>query len=189
MEGGNMSGTGWVDEVVSFWFEELKPEDWFDTKSETDEAIRTRFLDLHKRLREAMPASAFETPRAALAATLVYDQFPRNMFRGQARAFATDTLALGVARNALDRHFDQELTAVERQFLYMPFMHSEVIADQERSVMLFSALGRANNLKHARDHRDIVVRFGRFPHRNRTLGRDSTDDEMAFLEGHAGFGQ
>lgn len=184
-----MKATQWVDEVLSFWFGELTQKDWFGTKAETDEAIRSRFHGLYSRLRTGAPGVALEEPRAALAAVIVYDQFPRNMFRGQAAAFATDTLALSVARNALDKHFDEALTAVERQFLYMPFMHSEVVADQERSVMLFSALGNAESLKYAKEHRDIVARFGRFPHRNSALGRDSTRVETAFLEGHLGFGQ
>lgn len=184
-----MSEGGWVEEVLSFWFDELTPKDWFEVRAETDETIRSRFLDLYSRLSKGAPETAFEQPRAALAATIVYDQFPRNMFRGQAKAFATDTLALSVARNAVERQFDEALAATERQFLYMPFMHSEVVADQERSVMLFSALGNEENLKYAKEHRDIVARFGRFPHRNRALGRQSTRDEIAFLEGHGGFGQ
>lgn len=196
-----MSDTAWApggarggaheeaEEVLRFWFSELTPEDWFKTSAETDERIRSRFLDLHERMAGGVPPIAMEEARPALAATIVYDQFPRNMFRGTAAAFATDMLALTVVRNALDKRLDDSLSTDERVFLYMPFMHSEVVADQERCVMLFAALGRQNNLDFARDHRDIVARFGRFPHRNEALGRESTREERAFLEGHEGFGQ
>src|SRR5690606_22329940 len=109
-------------------------------------------------------------PRTALAAVIVLDQFPRNMFRGQPAAFATDDLALGIARRALDRGFDAKIEQGGKAFLYMPFMHSEVTADQERCVDLFRSLDNESGLKYAIEHRDIVARFGRFPHRNKILG-------------------
>ncbi len=116
-----------------------------------------------------------------------FDQFPRNMFRGNARAFATDALARAVADRALARGFDQETDLALRPFFYLPFMHSEALIDQDRSVRLYEALGDAEQLRYATEHRDVVQRFGRFPHRNRALGRDTTSAEQAFLEAD-GFG-
>ena len=119
---------------------------------------------------------------------LAFEEEFINMFRDEARAFATDVLAVSIARHALDRGFDEGLTEQRKSFLYMPFMHSENVADQERCVALFSALP-GDMVKYAIEHRDIVARFGRFPHRNPVLGRDATVAERAFLAGHKGFGQ
>ncbi|MBX3578505.1 MAG: DUF924 domain-containing protein [Rhizobiaceae bacterium] len=177
----------WVRDVLSYWFEELTQEDWFSSKPATDETIRTRFLDLHARLQSDLPDSVYSDADAALAAIILFDQFSRNMFRGTASAFSTDSLALGIARNAVDKEFDAALPPDRRMFLYMPFMHSEVTADQEHCIQLFAAMGA--DTKYAVEHRDIVARYGRFPHRNKALGRQSTTDEIAFLEGHKGFGQ
>jgi uncharacterized protein (DUF924 family) len=179
----------WVNNVLRYWFGELTYDDWFTRKDQTDKAITERFLALYRSLANAVPKEAYREPRAALAAIIVLDQFPRNMFRGKAEAFATDDLALEVARNALDHQFDAALEERMRHFLYMPFMHSEVLADQERCVSLFKSLGEGDGAKYAIEHRDIVARFGRFPHRNKALGRGSTPEETAFLAGHGGFGQ
>jgi uncharacterized protein (DUF924 family) len=179
----------WVNDVLQYWFGELTFDDWFTRKDQTDRAITKRFLSLYRTLLEAVPGEAYSDPRAALAAIIVLDQFPRNMFRGKADAFGTDDLALELARNALDREFDAGLEESMRHFLYMPFMHSEVLADQERCVSLFKSLGGGEGAKYAVEHRDIIARFGRFPHRNKALGRESTPDEQAFLSGHEGFGQ
>jgi uncharacterized protein (DUF924 family) len=178
----------WAGKVLSFWFEELTPEDWFERNERTDEAIRMRFGELHAQLATAAPAMRFDDPQTALAAIIVFDQFSRNMFRGEARAFATDVLAVSIARHALERGFDAGLNEQRKSFLFMPFMHSENVADQERCVALFSALP-GDMVKYAIEHRDIVARFGRFPHRNQVLGRDSTAAERAFLAEHKGFGQ
>lgn len=180
----------WVDEVLAFWFEELTYEDWFGGGADLDEKIRSRFLDLYERLKAGFDIARTDDARTALAAVIVLDQFPRNMFRGTPAAFATDDLALGIARHALDREFDSQLDEGARSFLYMPLMHSEVLADQERCVDLFRSLGtNESGLKYAIEHRDIVAKFGRFPHRNRILGRESTEDEIEFLKEHAGYGQ
>lgn len=184
-----MTQDGWVDDVLGFWFGELTHEDRFGGKPETDDAIRTRFGALYERLKADMPARTGEDPRTALATVIVYDQFPRNLFRRQALAFGTDDMALLVARTALDRSLDAGMTAEEKSFLYMPFMHSEVMSDQERCIDLFKSLGNEEGVKYAIEHRDIIERFGRFPHRNRALGRESTPDEIAFLVGHHGYGQ
>ncbi len=177
----------WVQDILSYWFEELTREDWFTSKAETDGTIRARFLDLHARLQSDLPDAVYTDPETALAAIILFDQFSRNMFRGTAAAFSTDSLALGIARNAVDKGFDAALPPDRRMFLYMPFMHSEVTADQEHCIQLFAAMGA--DTKYAVEHRDIVARFGRFPHRNKALGRQSTADELAFLGGHQGFGQ
>src|SRR5262245_8028948 len=177
----------WQDEVLRFWFGEFTSDDWFSANKTTDDVIRSRFLPLHERLRSAIPSEAFLEPEAALAAVIVFDQFSRNMFRSTANAFACDRLALAVAANALANGFDTQRTDEQKLFLYMPFMHSEGLSDQERCVALFEALGR--DVKHAIEHRDIIARFGRFPHRNRVLGRETTEEERAFLADHKGFGQ
>jgi uncharacterized protein (DUF924 family) len=179
----------WVEDVLAYWFHELSEEDWFATKDAIDRAIRSRFGGLLAELRRGIPEEARTDPRTALAAIIVLDQFSRNIFRGTSDAFASDSLALDLARNALERDFDAGMSDREKQFLYMPFMHSEVLADQERCVQLFKALGNAENEKYAVEHRDIIAGFGRFPHRNAVLGRDSTAAEKAFLAGHKGFGQ
>ena len=124
-----------------------------------------------------------ERPRRALALIIVLDQFPRNMCRGSARTFAADPAARAVADRALARGFDQNLALNERQFFYLPFEHSEALADQERSCALCRATGDAELLKWAELHADIIRRFGRFPHRNAVLGRTTTPDEQAFLDG------
>lgn len=180
---------GWQDEVLAFWFGELAPQDWFSVSPDTDAAIGQRFTGLHHALAAGLDAEAVDDARTALAAIIVLDQFPRNIHRGSMQAFATDDLALRIARRAVDRRLDDALEPQEKQFLYMPFMHSEVVADQERGVDLFRTLGNEDALKYAIEHRDIIARFGRFPHRNRALGRQSTPEEMAFLETHPGYGQ
>jgi uncharacterized protein (DUF924 family) len=184
-----MMSENWVEEVLSFWFGELSEDDWFTRNDAADAAIRDRFEPLYRNIRAGVPAAAFEEPHAALAATIALDQFPRNMFRGKSEAFATDDQAIDVARKALAKKLDEKLTEADIQFLYMPFMHSEVLADQERSVALFRAQDGGKNEKYAVEHRDIVAKFGRFPHRNRTLGRESTPAERVFLLNHQGFGQ
>jgi uncharacterized protein (DUF924 family) len=179
----------WVDEVLDFWFNELTHEDWFGGDEKLDELIRDRFLELYEQQKGSFHVEAANDARTALAAVILFDQFSRNLYRRQAAAFGTDALALGISRRALDKGWDAELSADEKPFIYMPFMHSEILADQERCVDLFRALGNENSLKYAIEHRDIVAKFGRFPHRNKALGRETSADEQAFLEGHAGYGQ
>ena len=127
----------------------------------------------------ASPEMFLADARTALAGVILFDQFPRNMFRGDAEQYSTDLLAQSIARGAVDRRLDDELDRNGRIFLYMPFMHSEGMDDQRRSVLLFTALGEAEQLKYAKHHHDIVERYGRFPHRNAMLGRASRPDEIA----------
>ncbi len=171
-----------IDEVLGFWFEELTSDDWFGGGEAVDERIRERFLALHEALRSHVPASWRTTARGMLAAVIALDQFPRNLYRGDRRAFAADAAALGLAREALERGLDRGMSKEERKFLYLPFEHSEDPAEQARSVELFATLEDENTLYYAARHKEIIDRFGRFPHRNAALGRESTPEEIEFLK-------
>ncbi len=168
----------WRSDVLRYWFG-LEPKRWWKTDPELDGEIRRRFLKLWAKKRQLPATSFLGHPLTALAAVILFDQFPRNMFRGHADQFATDHLALAVARGAVDRKFDDELEPEERAFLYMPFQHSEDMADQRRSLALFTALGDAEQLGYAQKHHDIIERFGRFPHRNAILGRKPRPQELS----------
>jgi uncharacterized protein (DUF924 family) len=168
----------WRRDLLTFWFG-LKPEQWWTADPELDEECRRRFLKLWAEKRQ-LPVSAFlDDTLTTLAGVILFDQIPRNMFRGHADQFATDHLALAIAKAAIDRGFDEQLSRQERGFLYMPFQHSENLADQNRGVLLFSELGDENMLGYAKKHRDVIERFGRFPHRNAILGRTPRPDEIA----------
>jgi uncharacterized protein (DUF924 family) len=181
-----------ADDVLLFWFG-APPErgkahkEWFVKDEAFDREVRGRFLGLHEDAAAGKLAHLKETAAGCLALIVVLDQFPRNMFRGRARAFATDPLALEAARFAVDRGFDRGLLPVERLFVYLPFEHSEVLSDQERSCQLtqeLDAYAETNDVyRYALLHRDIIRRFGRFPHRNAILGRVSTPEELEFLKG------
>lgn len=181
-----MSEQDWIDEVLHFWFEELQPEAWYTRNPQVDDAIRNRFLSLYEKLAQHVPPEATSTVRGALATVIVLDQFPRNMFRGSARAFATDNQALAIADRAIDAAFDRQLPAEQRQFLCMPFQHCEDRATQARSVELFKDVSEVT-LDYAYRHKDVIDRFGRFPHRNAVLGRQSTPAEIEFMKTHPGF--
>ena len=168
----------WIGEVVRFWFE-LDKERWWKADPALDEEVGGRFLKLWEDKRQ-LPVNCFlGHPLTALAAVVLFDQFPRNMFRGHADQFATDHLAVQVAREAVDQGLDDQLSPRERGILYMPFQHSERLADQQRSIRLFTALGDDYQLGFARKHHDVIARFGRFPHRNAILGRAPRADEVA----------
>jgi uncharacterized protein (DUF924 family) len=170
------------DEIVTFWFEELKPKDWYRRDEAVDAKIRERFGAVYEKLKAGVPDDWLDGAEAYLAAIIVLDQFPRNMFRGTAQAFATDENALALAKKAMSKRIDQWLPKEKRAFVYLPFQHSEQTEDQARSVQLFTALGNPVNLDFALRHQAIVDRFGRFPHRNAALGRASTKEEEAFLK-------
>jgi uncharacterized protein (DUF924 family) len=172
----------WVDDVLSFWFDELGRKAWFVKDAAVDAKIRDRFLPLIEQLAAQPVDAAVTSAGRALATVIVLDQFTRNVFRGSARAFATDALALGIAKAAIERGLDQRLPADRRVFLYLPFEHSEDLADQERSVGLTAALGNEEYARYAVLHRDVIKRFGRFPHRNAMLGRTPTLEEIKFLK-------
>jgi len=172
----------WIDEVLRFWFSELVPEDWFVVNETVDEAIGARFGELYREMKRAPPAPSALDGRGHLAAVIVFDQFSRNLFRHTPHAFATDTLALSFSLHAVEHGMDEGLDRHERQFLYMPFMHCEDAMTQELSLKLFTALDLPDALRSADAHKDIIGRFGRFPYRNRALGRVSTAAEEAFLK-------
>lgn len=168
-----------MGDVLAFWFAD--PQRWWKKDAAFDAEIRDRFSKLHDAVERDECEDWLDTPRGTLAYVVVLDQFSRNMFRGSARMYEGDARALAVARRAIDRGIDGSLSRDERMFLYMPFMHSEDVADQERCVALFGA-GLQEMLRYAEAHRDIIRRFGRFPHRNALLGRQSTAEELEFLK-------
>jgi uncharacterized protein (DUF924 family) len=176
----------WVEQVIHYWFAELPAEAWFRKDERVDSAIRERFGALHDEVARIRPEQ-LTTPLECLAAVIVLDQFSRNMLRGSPRAFATDTLALSIAQRAIAAGLDQQLDRQQRWFLYMPFQHSEDRAVQGRSIELFTQLGDRENLGYAQRHKEIIDRFGRFPHRNAVLGRVSTPEELQFIATHRGF--
>jgi uncharacterized protein (DUF924 family) len=173
----------WVDQVLSFWFTEMTPAQWFKSDAAVDASICARFAAFRDEVAATFDVTAAtSSARRSLATVIVLDQFPRNMFRATPRAFATDVHALAIARDAVALQLDRGLSLNEKLFLYLPFEHSEAMADQERAVALIGSLGNAEYLRYAEAHRDIISRFGRFPHRNAILGRSSTAEEMAFLQ-------
>lgn len=175
-------GNGTSPEIVSFW-RQAGPDRWFEVDEDFDQTIRSRFLTIHEAAARGDLTAFEETAEGALALLILLDQFPRNMFRNSARAFATDPLARAVANRALARGFDQKTDKTMRPFFYLPFMHSELRADQDRSLRLHEAFGDPERSRYAAIHRDIIVKFGRFPHRNRALGRETTPAEREFLDG------
>ena len=175
-----------IDEVVGFWIE-AGPDRWFSKDESFDEACRQRFLATYEAAARGDLAQWELEPRGALALLILLDQFPRNMFRGTRRAYATDPAAVLLAERAIERGFDTAVEPELRRFFYLPFMHSEELRDQERSVALNTALGGDDVIEWAHHHRDIVARFGRFPHRNAILGRDSTGEERTYLAEEGAF--
>jgi len=172
------SAVDWRADILKFWFG-LDRQQWWKTDPVLDHRIKQRFLKLWAEKRQ-LPVEAFlDNPLTALAGVILFDQLPRNMFRGLADQFATDHLALAIAKAAVDRGFDDQLEQAERGFLYMPFQHSEDLDDQNRSMLLFTGLGDDHQLGFAKKHHDVIQRFGRFPHRNAMLGRAPRPAEMA----------
>ncbi len=170
------------DEVLEFWFEELNDRDWYNSTPALDQQILRRFRATHFSLARSVEPSWRVDPASRLAAVIVLDQFPRHMYRATPLAFATDGLARREARLAIAAEADKLVHGRQRPFFYLPFEHSELLADQEYSVRLFSDLPDPELLDYAVRHRDIVARFGRFPHRNACLGRESTAEELEFLK-------
>jgi len=167
--------------ILAFW-RDAGPDRWYTPDDAFDVEVRRRYLDLWRKAAAGELSSWETSDDGALALVIVLDQFPRNLFRGDARTYASDALAREVAHRAVDRGVDARIDPALREFLYLPFMHSEHLPDQLRCIELSRAAGHAENLKWAKHHADIIRRFGRFPHRNRLLGRATTLEEQAFLD-------
>ena len=166
--------------IVGFWTE-VGPTRWFKKDAAFDDEFRARFAAEHGAAASGALDGWATTADGALALMILLDQYPRNSFRGTARMFATDSKALSIAKQAIAQGFDLSVDAALRSFLYLPFMHSEHLADQDRALELYATLG-SESQRYAIVHRDIIVRFGRFPHRNAVLGRATTAEEQAFLD-------
>lgn len=169
-------------EVLRFWFEETPPQFWFQKSDEFDLAVRDRFLST---VLAALRGETFpwrKSPEGKLAEVIVLDQFPRNIFRGKPESFAGDALALKLAKEAVNAGDDQKLPVSKRAFLYMPYMHSELPDVHVKALQLFSQAGLEENYRFEVLHKNIIDRFGRYPHRNQILGRPSTPEEIEFLK-------
>ncbi|KJH71168.1 DUF924 family protein [Aliterella atlantica] len=182
-----------VDEILEFWFGAPNLPDygkersfWFTKNLDFDKELSDRFLPIYTQAATGELDSWQDSPQSCLALLLLLDQFPRNMFRGTPQSFATDTKALAVANNAVAKGFDRDLLPVQRWFIYLPFEHSENLADQKRCVDLFATLrgdpDSARTIDYALRHKSVIERFGRFPHRNKILGRKTTPEEAEFLK-------
>lgn len=169
------------DDIIRFW-REAGPEKWFAKDEAFDAAIRSRFLADYEAAAAGALAAWEATPEGCYALLLLLDQFPRNLFRNSPQAYASDEAALAVADRAIARGFDQAFPLPERRFFYTPHMHAEDLAQQERCIALCAASGDAEGVTYAVIHRDIIRDFGRFPHRNAVLGRETTPEEQAFLD-------
>lgn len=170
-----------ADDILHFWFTEAGPEAWWQKSKEFDDLVRRRFLSTYERAAAGDLWHWRDRAKGRLAEIIVLDQFPRNMFRDTARAFATDAMALVLSQEAVRHNAGLGMNPDERAFLYMPYMHSESLHVHHQAVALFSEPGLENNLDFEHRHKNIIKRFGRYPHRNAVLGRASTDEEIAFL--------
>ncbi len=169
-------------EIIDFWFNELNPEQWWKKDLSFDQMINERFGQLHFQAKLGELYEWRKIPEGSLAEIIILDQFSRNIFRDKPEAFACDPMALALAQEAVAKGFDQSLTQTQRLFLYMPYMHSESQKIHEVAVSLFESLGIAQNLDFELQHKAIIDRFGRYPHRNEILGRKSTSEEIEFLQ-------
>jgi len=173
--------TAHPNDIIGFWHS-AGPQKWFKKIPALDDAIRLKFEPVHLRAARGEYDAWAETAQGALALLILLDQFPRNLYRGSAHAFATDPKARVIARAAIERGLDRQIEPPMRNFFYLPFEHSEDMADQDYGLALVTEGGIADDLKWAAIHRDIIVRFGRFPHRNAALGRVTTAEEQEFLD-------
>ncbi len=171
-----------IEEILDFWFSARAKPLWFKSTEAFDDELRAVYQDVWELARAGTYDHWELEPRGALALVIILDQFPLNMFREDARQYSTEAHAREVAGQAIDRGFDAVLSDEQKAFLYLPFMHSESLEDQDRSVELYRNAGLDENLRYATHHRDIVRRFGRFPHRNRVLDRTSTEEELEYLQ-------
>jgi uncharacterized protein (DUF924 family) len=168
--------------ILKFWFEEIRPAQWWAKDDAFDQSVRARFAGVHERAARCELFGWRTQPRGRLAEVIVLDQFSRNMFRGSPLAFASDPLALALAQEAVAAKADETMSPVERSFLYLPFMHSESLAIHAVAIELYRVNGIQSNLDFEIRHQQIIERFGRYPHRNAILGRTSTQEEIEFLQ-------
>lgn len=178
------------EDVLGFWLDEIGPEEWYGGSDALDQQIRDRFEAVWDGAMEGRHGLWLTYPSGALAYIILLDQFPRNMFRGSGKAFASDKFARAAAKQAIGKNWDLKIDEPARQFFYMPLMHSENLSDQERCVRLMAERmpqGGANNLLHARAHREVIRTFGRFPYRNDALSRAFTPSERSYVNG-GGYG-
>ncbi len=173
--------------ILDFWYAESMRKHWFASTPELDAEIRQRFEATWEAARLGELDHWLQQPESALALIIVLDQFPLNMFRGQAKSFATEAQAIAASKHAINAHYPQQLPPERLAFLYLPLMHSEKLDDQALCVRLFESSGLTENARFARHHYEIVRRFGRFPHRNAILGRESTPEEIAYLNSKEAF--
>lgn len=169
------------EEIYRFW-KNAGPAKWFQADTEFDAEIQKRFKETYDAGVRGELDDWERTADGAFALVILFDQFPRNMFRGTPKAFATDEVAKAIAERAMAAGFDKTIDPEVHTFFYMPFMHSETLSDQDRCVALMQESGKQENIKYAEIHRDAIARFGRFPHRNQILGRKSTPEEIDYLE-------
>lgn len=184
--GDAMTDDTTIQAFLTFWFSAAAQKHWFSPSKDFDQEIAQRFGALYRQAADGTLDTWAETPEGALALIILLDQCSRNLNRGSAATYTNDEHALRIARAAIAHGLDQQLESWRKAFLYMPFMHSESLEDQDESVRLFSAAG-LDNTRYALHHRDIIRRFGRFPHRNELLGRTSTPEEIAYLESEGAF--
>jgi uncharacterized protein (DUF924 family) len=176
-----------AQEILDFWFSDEVRKLWFNSTPEFDASLRERFLPLWQQASRGELDHWQENAVGCLALVILLDQFPLNMFRADAQSFATEAQSREVAQLAIDQGLDEGLEVKQRAFLYMPFMHSESLADQQRALELFDQPGLDDNLRFARHHHEIIEKFGRFPHRNEALGRDSSAAEIVYLNSKQAF--
>ncbi|MDH5258555.1 MAG: DUF924 domain-containing protein [Gammaproteobacteria bacterium] len=174
-------------DVVDFWFDDAVSKLWFNSTPDFDQDIQLRFEATYQAAVNGELDSWADTAEGALALVLLFDQFPLNMYRGDKKSFETESLSQSIARTAIQKGFDKEMPMEKRSFFYMPFMHSENSEDQQIGVNLFESAGLENNLRFAKHHQGIIRRFGRFPHRNVILGRESTAEEELYLNSDEAF--
>lgn len=174
-------------DIVDFWFAEECRKCWFNATDEIDEMIRNRFESIWKDAKDNKLKTWMDNGEGCLALVIILDQFPLNMYRGKAESFSTEAAAREVARHAIEQGFDHDMSREEKGFLFLPFMHSEDLDDQNESIALFEGAGMTDNLRWAKHHRDIVQRFGRFPHRNQILGRINSPEEETYLSSDEAF--
>lgn len=183
-----MISKNWHNDVLTFWFDELTPQQWYTSDDKLDELIKQRFGSTLAILSDQLPDDVMQNSHKCLAAIICFDQFTRNSYRGSGKAFAQDEKALKLAQHIVEMRWDKSMDPMQQQFAYMPFMHAEDIHMAEVSLKFFSQMGD-ESLKSAQEHYDIIKQFGRYPHRNEVLGRFSSPEEIDYLKNAQRFGQ